>query len=191
MTTTTRVAVGLGSNVGERTDHIEGALEALARLGELVAVSSLYETAPIGGPDQGPYLNAVAVLDTALEPEELLAACLAIEQGRGRQRRVRWGPRTLDLDILIFGDVVLDKPGLTIPHPRLLERRFVVEPLLEVWPEVELPDGTRVAAMLPAVAGQQVRRLRRPVSATVRSATIFVVTGVAAVIVWWLIGFLL
>ncbi len=191
MTATTRVAVGLGSNVGDRTGHLEAALEALAGLGELVAVSSLYETAPIGGPEQGPYLNAVALLDTTLEPEALLAACLAIERDRGRRRRVRWGPRPLDLDILTFGDVVVDRPGLTIPHPRLLERRFVVAPLLEVWPEAELPDGTNVAEALPAVAGQQVRRLRRPVGSTLRSVVVFVVTGLAAVVLWWLIGLVL
>jgi len=95
----------------------------LARLGAIVAVSPLYETAPVGGPRQGPYLNAVVVVDTALDAGTFLDGCLSIEHNRGRERRERWGPRTLDLDLLLFGDSVLDEQGLIVPHPRLGERR--------------------------------------------------------------------
>jgi 2-amino-4-hydroxy-6-hydroxymethyldihydropteridine diphosphokinase len=125
----------------------------------VVAVSPLYETAPVGGPDQGPYLNAVVVLDTPLDAAALLEECLAIERSRGRERRERWGARTLDLDILLYGDAVLDGPGLRVPHPRLGERRFVLQPLLDAWPDATLPDGTALATLLGGVAGQQVTRL--------------------------------
>ena len=130
-------------------------MAALTGLGEIEAVSALYETEPIGGSDQGSYLNAVVVLITDLTARELLDACLAIEATRGRERRERWGPRTLDLDLLLHGDSVLDEPGLTVPHPRLTQRRFVLEPLVDAWPEAALPDETPLAVFLPGVADQQ------------------------------------
>jgi len=128
-------------------------------VGGIIGVSSLYETDPVGGPEQGPYLNAVVLLDTRLGPRDLLDVCLAIERKRGRERRERWGPRTLDLDLLIHGSVVVDEPGLTVPHPRIAERRFVLEPLAEVWPDVALPGAPPMADLLAATSSQQVRRL--------------------------------
>lgn len=124
-------------------------------------MSSLYETAPVGGPEQGDYLNAVVLLDTSLGARALLEHCLAIERERGRLRRDRWGPRTLDLDVLVVGDARIDEPGLTVPHPLLAERRFVLEPLGEVWPG-PLPDGRMVGDLLGEVAGQAVRRVAGP-----------------------------
>ena len=137
-----RAAIGLGSNLGDRARHIGDAVAALAETGSLIRVSSLYETAPIGGPKQKPYLNAVVVVDTGLLPRQLLERCLEIEQEQGRERRERWGPRTLDLDVLLYGSEVIDNADLKVPHPRMTKRRFVLEPLLEVWPEAALPDGT-------------------------------------------------
>ena len=106
-----RAAIGLGSNVGDRARHIGDAVAALTEAGALVRVSSLYETAPIGGPKQGPFLNAVAVIETRLEPRELLERCRRIEQQQGRERRERWGPRTLDLDLLLYGDREVGEEG--------------------------------------------------------------------------------
>jgi len=152
-----RTAIGMGSNLGDRQRHIDEAVAGLADLGTVVAVSSVYESAPIGGPDQGDYLNAVAVIDTELTPHRVLEVLLEMERDHGRQRRERWGPRTLDLDVLLYGDVVVDQPGLAIPHPRMTERRFVLEPLVEAWPEASLPDGTRIAGLLPQLAEQDLR----------------------------------
>ena len=128
-------------------------------LGELVAMSSLYETAPVGGPEQGDYVNAVAVLRTKLDARELLDGLLLIEQTQGRERRERWGPRTIDLDLVLYGDCVIDEQGLTVPHPHLTDRRFVLEPLLEVRPNAALPDGSPLAKFLEGTLGQQLRRL--------------------------------
>jgi 2-amino-4-hydroxy-6-hydroxymethyldihydropteridine diphosphokinase len=135
----------MGSNVGDREQHLVSAVTGLSAMATLVAISSIYETAPVGGPDQGPFLNAVAVIDTALAPMALMEALLVIERARGRRRLGRWGPRTLDLDLLLYGDHTIDRPALSVPHPRMLERRFVTEPLLEAWPEAAMPDGTLIA----------------------------------------------
>lgn len=128
----------------------------------VVAVSSLYETAPIGGPAQGPFLNAVVVVETALTPRALLDHCLAVERGAGRRRLVRWGPRSLDLDLLLYDRTVVDEPGLRVPHPQLAARRFVLEPLAEAWPGATLPDGTPVAALLAGVADQEAAPVAGP-----------------------------
>lgn len=137
--------VALGSNLGDRAAHLEHALAALAALPStrVVATSSVRETDPVGPPGQGPYLNAVAELRTALAPRALLAALLAVERerGRDRSREVRFGPRTLDLDLLAWGPATpggrsIDVPGLQVPHPRMHERRFVLDPLAEIAPEV-------------------------------------------------------
>jgi 2-amino-4-hydroxy-6-hydroxymethyldihydropteridine diphosphokinase len=149
--------VGLGSNLGDRSAFLELGLEGLRHLGELAAVSSIYETAPIGGPPQEPYLNMVVVLTTQYAAPELLAAMKAIEDGAGRQRPAPAAPRTLDLDLLLFGDLVIDEPGLRVPHPRMLGRRFVIEPLLEIRPRATLPDGTRISDYKDVVAHQDVR----------------------------------
>jgi dihydropteroate synthase len=152
-----RVAIGLGSNLGNRRKHLDGAVAALADVGAVIAVSSYYETAPIGGPGQADYLNGVALVETDLDPGRVLEFLLDVEHVHGRQRRERNGPRTLDLDLLLYGDRVINEPDLTVPHPRMTERRFVLEPLVEVWPDATLPDGTTIADLLPGVADQHVR----------------------------------
>jgi 2-amino-4-hydroxy-6-hydroxymethyldihydropteridine diphosphokinase len=187
----TRAAIGLGSNLGDRGAHIAEAVASLAAVGALVRVSSMYATAPVGGPKQGEYLNAVAVVDTELSARELLEQCLEIERSHGRERAERWGPRTLDLDLLLFGDEVIDEDDLRVPHPRMLERRFVLEPLLEAWPDAALPDGSSPADFLPQVADQQVRKLERvPVDRTT-ALVLFLVVAVGALIIWWLGDWLL
>lgn len=153
-----RAAIALGSNLGDRRRHLDDAVAFLAGLGDVVAVSSYYETAPIGGPEQQDYLNAVAVVVTELPAGRLLEMMLEEERRHGRRRREKWGPRTLDLDLLLYGELVIDEPSLTVPHPRLTERRFVLEPLLEVWPDASLPDGPELASLLSEVADQDVRR---------------------------------
>jgi 2-amino-4-hydroxy-6-hydroxymethyldihydropteridine diphosphokinase len=123
----------------------------------ITARSSIWETTPIG-PDQPDYLNAVVVLETVLGPVPLLEHCLLIEQDMGRERRERWGPRILDIDLLLYADAELDIPGLTIPHPRMHERRFVLDPLAEVWPGAEVPGRGAVEDLLEAVSDQVVER---------------------------------
>ncbi|HEY7795994.1 MAG TPA: 2-amino-4-hydroxy-6-hydroxymethyldihydropteridine diphosphokinase [Gaiellaceae bacterium] len=141
----TRAYVGLGANLGDREATIRAALEALPGV---VAVSSLRETDPVGVTDQPQYLNGVAALETGLSPRELLDALLAVERELGRERRERWGPRTIDLDLLLYGEETIDEPGLTVPHPRLHERRFALEPLSELAPDALIPGRGRVAAVL-------------------------------------------
>lgn len=159
MTVLRRAYVGLGANLGDARLTLQVALDALAALPDtrLVAVSSLYRSAPIdsSGPD---YLNAVAALDTALEPLALLSALQAIEQVHGRERPYRNAPRTLDLDLLLHGDARLDTPTLTLPHPRLHQRAFVLLPLAEIAPALALPGRGAVADWLPGVADQTVER---------------------------------
>ena len=155
----TRAAIALGSNLGDRRRHLLEAVESIADLGVLVKVSGLYETAPVGGPEQDDYLNAVAVIDTTLPAERLLLALHEIEADHDRERTVRWGARTLDLDLLLYGADRVDTEICTVPHPRLTERRFVVEPLLEAWPDARLPDGTRVARFTDSVGDQEVTNL--------------------------------
>ena len=129
-----RVFVALGSNVGDRAAHLAHARERLAALPgtHLVAASRVEETAPLGPVGQGPYLNQMVELETTLTPRALMAACRAIELERGRERRERWGPRTLDLDIVRFGARVVDEPGLTIPHPELPRRDFWLREIAEL-----------------------------------------------------------
>lgn len=158
----TTSAVGLGSNLGDRERTLGRAVASLAAFGELLAVSSLYETAAVGGPSQGDYLNAAVLIHTQRSARGLLEGLLDTEREAGRVRRERWGPRTLDLDLLLHGDESIDEPGLVVPHPRLGERRFVLEPLAEVWPDPILPDGRVLAELLGAVAAQEVRRASRP-----------------------------
>lgn len=125
--------VAIGSNLGDRRAHLRYAVRALP---EVVGISGVFETEPVGGPDQGPYLNMVVKLDTVQHPFELLDTCLAIEAGAGRERTVHWGARTLDLDVLLWGDATIDSEHLTVPHPRMWERRFVLEPLADLAPEL-------------------------------------------------------
>jgi len=152
----TRYAIALGSNQGDRAGHLRGAIDEMGRLGSVAAVSGLYETEPIGRPDQGPFLNAVAIVDTSLPPAELLERLQAIEDAHGREREVRWGPRTLDLDIVALDGGPVDQTGLQIPHPRASERRFVLQPLVDVWPEAEIGGGVTAGEALGSVADQEV-----------------------------------
>ena len=151
--------IGLGSNLGDRHEHLLAALDGLDRSGaEVLRVSSLYETAPYGEyPEPQPdFLNAVAEIATALSAVELLALCKQLEASRGRDfDGPRHGPRPLDLDVLLLGDTVLGEGSLVIPHPGLTERRFVLEPLLELAPDVALPDGTPLAPSLEACRDQE------------------------------------
>ncbi len=135
------VYLGIGSNLGDRAGHLQHALDRLSELTQLVAVSSVRETEPVGPIEQGQYLNAAAAIETKLPPRQLLEALHTIERASGRDRthEKRWGPRTLDLDILVYADRVIDEPGLTIPHPCLHERRFVLEPLAEIAAELIVP----------------------------------------------------
>ena len=125
-------AVGIGSNVGDAVENVRGAFDRLAVVGTVVARSSLYRTAPWGVTDQPPFVNAVALVETALAPRDLLAALKHIEADAGRVATVRWGPRVLDLDILTYGDLDVDEPDLVIPHARLRERAFALVPLAEI-----------------------------------------------------------
>ena len=154
-----RVAIGFGSNLGDRRKHLHEARQTLAHSWKLDAVSSLYESAPVGPVDQGPFLNAVAIFLTDAPPTDVLVRLLAVEQAAGRVRAERWGPRTLDLDLLLYGNEEIDMPGLTVPHPEIGNRRFVLEPLLEIWPDAALPDGTRLTALRDAVRDQAVERV--------------------------------
>ena len=137
--------IGLGSNLGDREASIRAAVAALPGV---VAVSSLRETDPVGKTDQPRFLNGVAALETELSARELLDVLLSVEHGLGRERRERWGPRTIDLDLLLYGDEVLDETGLKVPHPRLHERRFALEPLAELDPELVVPGRGRLKDLL-------------------------------------------
>jgi 2-amino-4-hydroxy-6-hydroxymethyldihydropteridine diphosphokinase len=147
-----RAYVGLGANLGDREATIRRAVALLgAEPGiEVVAVSSLRETDPVGYVDQPRFLNGALALDTELGAGELLELLLEIERALGRERRsgLRFGPRVIDLDLLLYGDEVLDQPGLTVPHPRLAERPFALEPLHELDPGLTLPDGRSVEGLL-------------------------------------------
>jgi len=141
----TRAYLGLGSNLGDRLAHLQRALAGLAATDavRVVAVSRVYETEPVGGPSQDDFLNAVVSIDTTLSPRELLDVAMAVEQLADRVRAERWGPRTLDVDVLLYGDEAVQEPDLEIPHPRMHERAFVLAPLHDVAPErVDAPsDG--------------------------------------------------
>lgn len=126
----------MGSNVGDRRTILR---EAVAAVPELVAVSPVYETDPVGGPEQGPFLNIVVELETGRTPQELLELCHELEQAAGRVRAVRWGPRTLDVDVLLVGDLVVDDDNLSVPHPRMAQRNFVMTPLFDLAPDIVVP----------------------------------------------------
>lgn len=146
-----RAYVGLGANLGDRERTLRLAVEHLGDVDgiRVLAVSSLTETDPVGVVDQPRFLNGAVALDTELPPRALLDALLEVERGLGRVRDgERWGPRTVDLDLLVYDDVVVDEPGLHVPHPRLHERPFALEPLAELDPELVVPGLGRVSALL-------------------------------------------
>ena len=153
--------VALGANLGDPAATVRAAFAALANLPEsrLVHSSSLYRTAPVGITEQPEFVNAVAELETTLAPESLLDALFETEQRFGRIRAERNGPRTLDLDLLLYNDQQIDLPRLTVPHPRLHLRAFVLQPLGEIAPKLALPGRGTVAAWLPAVANQDIVKL--------------------------------
>ena len=153
--------IALGANLGDPAATVKAAFAALANLPDsrIVHCSSLYRTAPVGITAQPEFVNAVAQLETDLAPEALLDALLDIEQRFGRIRAERNGPRTLDLDLLLYGDQFVSLPRLTLPHPRLHLRAFVLLPLAEVAPDLAIPQRGSVAAWLPAVANQGIVRL--------------------------------
>jgi 2-amino-4-hydroxy-6-hydroxymethyldihydropteridine diphosphokinase len=125
--------IALGSNLGDRLAHLQSGVDAMVPRGLTpLVVSSVYETDPVGGPEQDPYLNAVVIAVTFLDPQEVLAACQSIEAERDRSRDVRWGPRTLDLDVIAYDDIESSDPTLTLPHPRAHERAFVCTPWMEI-----------------------------------------------------------
>jgi len=156
-----RVVLGLGANLGDAAATLDGAVAELAAEPgvTVVARSSTYRTAPVGGPEQPDYLNAAVLLEVSLEPLQLLRRLQAIELGHGRVRTVRWGPRTLDLDVLLWDERSIDEPELTVPHPRLVERRFALEPLLELLPDARLPGGRALAEVGASLPEQGVFRL--------------------------------
>ena len=155
--------VGIGTNIGDRAANVAQALQALAAEPaiEFAEASSLYETAPVGKTDQPDFLNAVIALRTSLPPRDLLDALLHIENQMGRVRTLRWGPRVIDLDLLLYGDEQIQTPGLTVPHPRLRERAFVLVPLAEIAPDLRLPgDEKKVGEFAETLSGVgNIRRL--------------------------------
>jgi 2-amino-4-hydroxy-6-hydroxymethyldihydropteridine diphosphokinase len=160
----TRAFIGLGSNVGDRLQFLQRAVKSLSRAPgvQLGDVSSVYETAPVGPAAQAWFLNAVAAVDTHLSPAALLAQTQGIERALGREVTYRWGPRRIDLDILLYGDMQVHTATLTIPHAELRQRAFVMIPLLELDPSLVLPDGTAVSTCLRALTLPQQVRLFAP-----------------------------
>lgn len=159
-----RAFLSLGSNLGDRAATLDTGLRALEASGDVQILrrSSLYETAPVGKTDQPEFYNLVVEIETSLSPDALLHRCQEIERALGRIRTERWGPRTVDVDVLLYDRISVTTERLVVPHPEMLCRRFVLEPLLEIAPDAVLPDGTPIAPHLAGVDDQQVRRLGRP-----------------------------
>ena len=152
MTSPSAVYLGLGSNLGDRQSNLAEALQSLRAHVRIERISPVYETEPVHVTDQPRFLNGAVALETELGPRELLERLLRIERELGRERGEgpRFGPRPIDLDLLLYGEEVVDEPGLNVPHPRLAERRFALEPLHELDPDLRLPDGRRVQELLAA-----------------------------------------
>jgi 2-amino-4-hydroxy-6-hydroxymethyldihydropteridine diphosphokinase len=157
-----RAVLALGANLGDRAATLQAALDGLAAQTTVVAVSAIFETAPVGGPPQPDFYNAVVLVDTTLAGTELLTVAHSLEAAAGRVRVEHWGPRTLDVDVLAYDDTRSDDPELTLPHPRAHERAFVVLPWLEIEPDGAI-DGHGTLAELAATLGTAgVRRLETP-----------------------------
>ena len=156
---TVEAALGLGGNIGDPVAAFAAALRGLSQAPgvTLKRVSSVYRTAPWGKLDQPEFLNLAVLIETGLPAAELLELCLALERSQGRERRERWGPRTLDIDILTYGSEAIDRPGLEIPHPRIAERAFVLAPLAEIAPEVQI-DGVDVVTLRDRLASDDAKR---------------------------------
>lgn len=155
--------LSLGSNIGDREGHLRDALSRLEAVGHIASVSSFYETEPVEFADQGWFLNCAAALETTQSPQQLMSEILRIEQEMGRRRIQKKGPRTIDIDILLFGDAIVNSPELTIPHPAMHQRRFVLEPLAEIAPEARHPLLNKTVHDLlgELPAGQEVRKFQR------------------------------
>lgn len=155
-----RAVLSIGGNQGALEENLQGAVDALFDAPGLllVALSPVYQTEPIGGPVQDDYLNAVVVVDTTLDADALLERAQSVEEAFGRVRAARWGPRSVDIDIVVLGTERRDDPKLTLPHPRAHERAFVLCPWADVDPDAEIPGVGRVGDLLAGVAGQRVRR---------------------------------
>lgn len=154
--------LGLGANIGDAESQMCCAVRKLGNLeaSRLCRVSSLYLSEPVGIVDQPAFLNAVVEIETSLSPFDLLDSCLAIEESMGRRRTVRWGPRVIDIDLLVYDSVNMKTAKLTLPHPRIGERAFVLAPLAELAPTIELSAGVTVQARLAAVGSRGVRRIK-------------------------------
>ena len=155
----TRYAIGLGSNLGDRLAHLIDAYRQIEGANKMV--SSLYETEPVGGPEQDPFLNAILVVDSERDPVEMLHHLQQIESGHGREREVRWGPRTLDLDLVAAESPPIATDRLTVPHPRASEREFVLRPLVEVWPDALVGEAKTAEEALRDLSDQGVDWLTR------------------------------
>jgi 2-amino-4-hydroxy-6-hydroxymethyldihydropteridine diphosphokinase len=153
--------LSIGSNLGDRAANLREAIAQLGFASRVRAISGFYETQPVDVPDQPWFLNCVIAIETEKAPQELLQFALRIEEGMGRLRMTRKGPRNIDIDVLLVGDLVIDEPGLKVPHPAMHKRRFVLEPLVEIAPEVRHPlRGKTARELLSELAdGQTVRRL--------------------------------
>jgi 2-amino-4-hydroxy-6-hydroxymethyldihydropteridine diphosphokinase len=159
--TATRAVVALGSNLDGPEERVRRAFDEVGALPStrLLARSALYRTAPVGFLDQPPFINACALVETTLAPRELLEGLLAIERRHGRVRDIPNGPRTLDLDIVLYGDLAMHGHGLTLPHPRAHERAFVLAPLLDVWPDAIIPGRGPAASFRASLRDQAIERL--------------------------------
>jgi len=146
-----KVVIALGSNIGDTNSHLHHAIAELGKSIDITAVSSFYKTVPVGGPIQDDYLNAVLVAQSDVDPLDLLVIMQEIETMAGRTRDVHWGPRTLDLDLIVFGDHKINEPHLELPHPRAHERVFVLEPWLEIEPDARLLGYGPIADLLAAL----------------------------------------
>ena len=157
----TMVYLSLGSNLGDREAHLLDARDRLTDIGRIAAVSSFYETAPVEFIEQPWFLNCVVALETDLTPQQLMRSILRIEEIMGRQRVLKKGPRLIDIDVLLFGDITLDSPEVTVPHPAMSERRFVLEPLAEIAPALRHPVSNKTILELcdSLPSGQRVRRI--------------------------------
>ena len=169
-----RVFIGLGSNLGDRFDVLQRAVTSLGEISavQLCAVSSVYETEPVGPAAQAWFLNAVATIDTTLSPMILLNQTQAIEHALGREPTYHWGPRSIDLDILLYGDLRVKTAPLTIPHTELCHRAFVLVPLLELDSSLALPDGTAISTCLSRLTPPQQVKLYAPAAALASSSAL-------------------
>jgi len=157
-----KVFLGLGSNLGDRQSYLDAACRELAAhpLIRIIQTSSLYETEPVGYQEQGWFLNQVVEIETTLEPKELLSFTQGMENKLGRKRLIRWGPRVIDLDILLYGNSVINTTALIIPHPRMYERQFVLVPLAEIAPDIIHPDGSATREHLDALQRGNSEKIR-------------------------------